>query len=61
MKVSLFYSGHCKKLKPEYEAAAKELKDSGSDVMLAKIDATENKALKERFEVKGFPTLQWKE
>jgi protein disulfide-isomerase A1 len=26
---------------------------------LAKVDATENEALKKRFEIKGFPTLFW--
>ena len=44
------WCGHCKSLAPEYEKAAKELD-------LAKVDVTVNKALGERFEIKGFPTL----
>ena len=56
---SLRYSGHCKKLTPEYAAAAKILGEKNPPLYLAKVDATENNALAERFEVKGFPTLHW--
>jgi protein disulfide-isomerase A4 len=56
---SLWYSGHCKKLTPEYAAAAKILGERNPPLYLAKVDATENNALAERFEVKGFPTLHW--
>lgn len=52
-----FYSGHCKKLAPEYAKAAQELEGTG--VVLAKVDATEEKELANRFDVKGFPTLKW--
>jgi protein disulfide-isomerase-like protein len=44
------WCGHCKKLAPEYEKAAKTLD-------LAKVDATENNELAKRFNIKGFPTL----
>jgi thioredoxin-like negative regulator of GroEL len=53
------YSGHCKKLTPEYAAAAAILAERDPPIYLAKVDATENNALSERFEVKGFPTLHW--
>ena len=53
------YSGHCKKLTPEYAAAAAILAERNPPIYLAKVDATENNALSERFEVKGFPTLHW--
>ena len=53
------FSGHCKKLTPEYAAAASVLAEKNPPRYLAKVDATENKDLAERFEVKGFPTLIW--
>lgn len=53
------WCGHCKKLTPEYAAAAAILGNQNPPLYLAKVDATENNALAERFEVKGFPTLFW--
>jgi len=53
------WCGHCKKLAPEYVDAAAKLAAAGSDVKLAKVDATEQKDVAARFEVKGFPTLKW--
>lgn len=51
------YSGHCKSLAPEYAKAAKKLGAMDPPYYIAKVDATENKALGERFGVRGFPTL----
>ena len=51
------YSGHCKKLAPEYSAAAEILAKNDPPFYVAKVDATENKKLGERFGVQGFPTL----
>jgi thiol-disulfide isomerase/thioredoxin len=51
------YSGHCKKLAPEYAAAAEELGKRDPPLYLAKVDATEQKKLAERFAIQGFPTL----
>jgi len=52
-------SGHCKKLTPEYEGAAEVLAAQDPPRTIAKVDATENKALGDRFEIKGFPTLKF--
>lgn len=52
-------SGHCKKLAPEYEGAAEVLSAQDPPRTIAKLDATENKAMGDRYEVKGFPTLMW--
>jgi len=51
------WCGHCKKLAPEYASAAATLAKQDPPQYLAKVDATENNALAERFEIKGFPTL----
>lgn len=53
------WCGHCKKLAPEYAAAAAELKASGNKAVLAKVDADSEKELGKKFEVEGFPTLKW--
>lgn len=42
---------------PEYASAAKHLKESGSEVVLAKVDATENDFVAKQFNVEEFPTL----
>lgn len=51
------WCGHCKKLAPEYAGAAEELGKRDPPMFVAKVDATENKELGERFSVQGFPTL----
>ena len=61
--VAEFYApwcGHCKTLAPEYETAAQELEKANTGIKLIKIDATEeaNKALAEKYEVRGFPTIK---
>lgn len=51
------WCGHCKRLAPEYAAAAAELKEDG--VRIAKVDATVARELASRFSIQGFPTLKW--
>ncbi|XP_020095379.1 protein disulfide isomerase-like 1-4 [Ananas comosus] len=46
---------HCQALTPEYAAAATALR--GEDVALAKVDATEENDLAQRYEIQGFPTV----
>jgi protein disulfide-isomerase A1 len=49
------WCGHCKSLAPEYEKLAAEFK--GSNVVIAKMDATANEA--KGVNIKGFPTLKF--
>ncbi|GLJ52349.1 hypothetical protein SUGI_1113630 [Cryptomeria japonica] len=48
------WCGHCQALAPEYAAAATDLK---GEVALAKVDATEENDLAEKYSVQGFPTI----
>jgi protein disulfide-isomerase A1 len=52
------WCGHCKKLAPEYSAAAGTLKSSGN-VALGKVDATVESELGTKYGVEGFPTLKF--
>merc|ERR1712159_34011 len=52
------WCGHCKNLEPEYEKAAATLK-TNPDLKLVKVDATQEKALAEKYAVQGFPTLKF--
>ncbi|XP_053268051.1 protein disulfide-isomerase A4 [Pleuronectes platessa] len=52
------WCGHCKRLAPEYEKAAKELSQRSPPIPLAKVDATVESEVAKRFGVTGFPSLK---
>ncbi|KAI3721418.1 hypothetical protein L2E82_32429 [Cichorium intybus] len=49
------WCGHCQALKPEYSAAATELK--ADEVVLAKIHAEQENELAQKYNVEGYPTV----
>lgn len=54
------WCGHCKALKPKFIAAAKKLKDSKEfeGIKFGAVDCTQEQALCQKYDVKGYPTLK---
>ncbi|XP_040042015.2 protein disulfide-isomerase A2 [Gasterosteus aculeatus] len=52
------WCGHCKKLEPIYAEAAGKLKEEGSEIRLAQVEATEEMELSTEFEIQGYPVLK---
>lgn len=52
------WCGHCKQLAPEYEAAAKILRNLSPPIPLAKVDASTHQSLGSQFGIEGFPTMK---
>ncbi|XP_039820709.1 protein disulfide isomerase-like 1-2 isoform X1 [Panicum virgatum] len=54
------WCGHCKQLAPEYEKAAAVLRKHDPPVVLAKVDAYDerNKEIKDKYQVHAYPTIK---
>lgn len=59
MKICFEGCGHCKRMKPEYEKAAVIMKEKKIPGILAAIDATKEKEIGNKFDVKGYPTVKY--
>lgn len=53
------WCGHCKQLAPKYEQLAQIYAGDSTNVVIAKVDATEESALGSRFEIQGYPTIKY--
>lgn len=63
--VALFYAdwcGHCKKFKPEFETAMKQLNGQlnkkGKKLRLVKVDCDAEKELAKKYDISGYPTVK---
>ncbi|XP_057963347.1 probable protein disulfide-isomerase A6 [Malania oleifera] len=52
------WCGHCKKLAPEYEKLGASFKKAKS-ILIGKVDCDEHKGLCSKYDVSGYPTIQW--
>lgn len=60
----MFYApwcGFCTKMKPDYSAAATELKPSGYILAAIDVNRPENSVIRKQYNITGFPTLHYYE
>ena len=50
--------GHCKRFKPEYEKAARMIKEQKKPYVLAKMDATDNSETSDKYDIQSYPTVK---
>ena len=53
------WCSYCKKFAPELNEAARELKRSHPDILIAAVNVPENGSLGKKYFVKNFPTIKW--
>jgi protein disulfide-isomerase A1 len=58
-KKYIYILGHCQQLEPEYKSAADILRANNPPFYLAKVDATENALLSQRFNIESYPTIKF--
>lgn len=52
------WCGHCKAMAPAYSELAQEMKEADNGIPIAKVDATVEKELAEKYSIQGFPSLK---
>jgi protein disulfide-isomerase-like protein len=52
------WCGHCKKFAPEYEAAAKRIKEQEKPYVVARVDCEKNTKVRGKIDIKSFPTIK---
>lgn len=52
------WCGHCKAMAPAYSKLAEKMKNQENGIPIAKVDATIEKDLAEKYQIQGFPTLK---
>jgi protein disulfide-isomerase A1 len=53
------WCGHCKAMAPAYSKLAQRMKDLARGIPIAKVDATVEPEVAEKYEIKGFPTIKF--
>lgn len=53
------WCGHCKKMKPDWDALATEFNTENSNVIIADVDCTTEKDLCQKHGVRGYPTVKY--